>query len=58
MLNFLIAIGLIFGLMLAWLYVQYLARQYAEKHPEFGPVKQEGLGCGKHCGCKNGLCKN
>jgi len=56
MLNFLIAMGLIFSLMLAWIYIQQAARKYAAKHPEFGAAKEEGLGCGKNCGCKGGTC--
>jgi hypothetical protein len=57
MINFLIAIGVIFTLMSAWVGVQHLARVYAQKHPEFGAAKEEGLGCGKSCGCKEGACK-
>jgi len=55
--NALIAMGLIFILMLAWIGVQQVARQYAAKHPEFGAAKEEGLGCGKNCGCKAGSCE-
>jgi hypothetical protein len=40
--------------MLAWIYIQQIAREYAAKHPEFGAMKEEGLGCGKNCGCKGG----
>jgi len=30
--------------------VQYIARAYALKHPEFGPAREEGGGCGtSHC---------
>ncbi len=57
MLNFLIAMGIIFGLMIGWVFVQQAARKYAAKHPEFGAAKEEGLGCGKSCGCKGGLCE-
>ncbi len=49
--------GLIFSLMLAWIVIQQFARHYAAKHPEFGAMKEEGLGCGKNCGCKNNICE-
>ena len=42
--------------MLLWIGVQQLARIYAKKHPELGAAKEEGLGCGKNCGCKNKIC--
>ncbi len=57
MLNFIIAMGIIFGLMIAWIYIQQAARNYAARHPEFGAAKEEGLGCGKNCGCKGGVCE-
>ncbi len=56
MLQLLITIGIIFSILIGWVLVQQAARKYAAKHPEFGPAKEEGLGCGKTCGCKTG-CK-
>ena len=56
MLNFLIAVGVIFSLMLGWILVQQAARKFAARHPELGPAKEEGLGCGKNCGCQQGSC--
>ncbi len=58
MINFLIAISVIFILMLAWIWVQQMARTYALKHPELGKAKEEGLGCGKSCGCQGGSCQS
>jgi hypothetical protein len=58
MINFLIAMTVIFLLMAAWILVQQAARRYADRHPEFGPAKEEGLGCGKTCGCKPGSCSS
>ncbi len=57
MLNFLIAMAIIFTLMLAWIWVQQKSRKFAARHPEFGPAKEEGLGCGKNCGCVSGRCE-
>ncbi len=57
MLNFLIAMGIIFILMSGWILIQQAARKYAAKHPEFGPAKEEGLGCGKNCGCGANSCE-
>ena len=51
-----ITIIIIFLLLIAWVLVQQAARKYAASHPELGPVKEEGLGCGKTCGCKPGIC--
>lgn len=56
MLDYLLAAGLILLLLLGWILVQQAARNYAARHPEFGPAKEEGSGCGKGCGCRNGLC--
>jgi hypothetical protein len=56
MINFLMAMILIFVLMLTWVYIQQVTRNYAAKHPEFGAAKEEGLACGKNCGCKAGNC--
>lgn len=41
---------------MAWVLIQQAARKFAANHPELGPVKEEGLGCGKTCGCKKGSC--
>jgi len=48
-----IAITAIFALLLGWLLVQSLARLFARKHPELGPAREEGQGCGSSCGCQN-----
>jgi hypothetical protein len=58
MINFLIAFGVIFSLMLGWILVQQAARKLATKYPEYGPAKEEGLGCGKSCGCQANRCEN
>ena len=49
--KYLLAMGVILLLMLGWLAVQQLARLYARQHPEFGPLREEGSGCGSSCGC-------
>lgn len=56
MINLLLAIIIIFLLLLVWILTQQAARKFATKHPELGPAKEEGLGCGKTCGCKKGHC--
>ena len=56
MLNLIITIAIIFTLLMAWVLIQQVARKYAASHPELGPMKEEGLGCGKTCGCKGGSC--
>lgn len=50
MMTYLITVGLILLMLMGWVTVQYLARAYATKHPEFGPAREEGGGCGtSHC---------
>lgn len=34
-----------------WLFVQWLARRFAARHPEYGPSR-ECLGCGLGCACE------
>jgi hypothetical protein len=48
-----LATGLILLALLGWIRVQQAARDYAARHPEFGPAKEEGSGCG---GCGAGGC--
>lgn len=58
MADFIIAIVGVLLLLSGWLFVQYLARRYAARHPEFGPAREEGSGCGKSCMCTGGSCDN
>jgi len=53
MIEYLTAIAVIFILMLGWLLVQAIARNFARRHPEYGPFREEGAGCGSSCGCAN-----
>jgi hypothetical protein len=52
--DYLIAMTVIPVLMAAWLFVQWVSRKFAEAHPEFGPPREEGGGCGKSCSCSGG----
>ena len=56
MFNLLVTIVIIFSLLMGWALIQQAARKFAAKHPELGAMKEEGLGCGKNCGCKKGRC--
>lgn len=51
--TYLITIAILVGLLSVWIVVQQLARGYAARHPEFGPVREDGEtgcgGCGNHC---------
>jgi len=51
MLDYLLAIVLILVILLGWILVQQGARRFAARHPEFGPAKEEGSGCGSGCSC-------
>ncbi len=53
MVNFLIASAIIMLVLLGWVAVQQLARQFAERHPEFGPYVEK-RGCGGKCSCAEG----
>ena len=56
MADFVIASIAILLLLSGWLFVQHLARWYAARHPEFGPAREEGSGCGQSCLCAGGSC--
>jgi len=51
--NYLLAIGLVMILLVGWCTVQNWARNYARRHPEFGPAREDGGGCGLSCQCTN-----
>ena len=51
MADYLIAMAGVLGLLLGWVWVQQLARNFARRHPEFGPAREEGGGCGSSCSC-------
>lgn len=50
MLTYVVTIGLILVLLLAGIAVDRLYRGFARRHPELGPYRPEGGGCGGHCG--------
>ena len=58
MFKYLIAIAVIFVVLLGWIWVQGQARRYADRHPKFGPAREEGAGCGKSCLCSDKECVN
>lgn len=56
--SYLIAMLLVPALLMGWLGIQQLARRVAQAHPEFGPMREEGGGCGKNCGCSGNRCQS
>ena len=58
-LTYVITVLIILGLLAGWIGVQHLARLFAARHPELGPAREEGGGCGGlFCLCKEaGNCK-
>ena len=58
MIDFIIAILAIFAALTGWIWVQQLARRFAERYPQFGPAREEGSGCGTSCMCTGGTCAN
>jgi hypothetical protein len=53
MTTYLVTIGLILALLLGWIGVQRAYRRFARHHPELGPFRDEGAGCGA---CSAGKC--
>jgi len=55
LITYALAMLLILALLLGWVGVQHASRSFAARHPEFGPAREEGGGCGGLlCLCKNG----
>jgi hypothetical protein len=50
--------AIILLMLLGWIGVQHLARLFAVRHPEFGPAREEGGGCGNLCKCSGGQCRS
>lgn len=48
--DWLISAGALLLLILGWVGVQALARRTAAQHPEAGPYREAGGGCGGGCG--------
>ena len=55
--QYLIAMLLVPILLIGWLFIQHIARNFARSHPELGAYREEGGGCGKSCGCKGSSCQ-
>jgi len=49
-----LSVLIVFGMLAGWVAVQYLARRFAARHPELGPAREEGEGCGFLCHSKDG----
>lgn len=52
---YLAAIGAIVVLLGAMIFVERLYKHFAARHPELGPYRKEGAGCGM-CGGDGGSC--
>jgi hypothetical protein len=46
--SLLVTIVLLMALMIGWIEVQRMARRVADEHPEAGPLRLVGGGCGGH----------
>jgi len=47
--TYLIAILAMPTLLFCWVIVQFLAREFSRRHPESGPVREDGEGCSTGC---------
>ncbi len=59
--KYLIAMTVVPLLLIMWLVVQRITKHFSMTHPEFGPHREEGGGCGSSCSCsgtKKSECKN
>ncbi len=59
MVTYLVAIGLILAIMLIGIGVQRSYERFARRHPELGPFREAGKGCGScsaGSGCGGGSC--
>jgi hypothetical protein len=58
MLKVLLASTVILVVLLGWVLVQQVAREFARRHPEWGPYREK-VGCGGKCSCASGgSCKS
>lgn len=55
MYEFILTSAVIFAVLVAWQYVEYRYRRFANDHPTLGPFRPEP-GCGEGCGCSQGSC--
>ena len=66
LINWLITFAALMLMIAGWVWVQSLARRTAARHPEAGPFREAGGGCGGGCcgttpkpkpsGCAGGSC--
>lgn len=57
MVRFLAASLVIFSVLWGWIWVQAAYARFALRHPELGPFRGEGGGCGGGCSCSSGSCE-
>ncbi len=57
MASFLIAPLVIFGVLAGWIWVQGAYGRFAARHPNLGPYRGEGGGCGGGCCSGKGHCE-
>jgi hypothetical protein len=53
MLTYLATIAVVFALLTGLIVVQRAYQRFAQRHPELGPFREEGAGCGS---CNGGHC--
>ncbi|RKZ94019.1 MAG: chemotaxis protein [Gammaproteobacteria bacterium] len=58
LIRYFIAMFFMLAILFIWLMVQKLSRKFAADHPEFGPAREEGGGCGGGGKCNCGSIKN
>jgi hypothetical protein len=57
MLEYLLAFTIILIVMLGWVLAKQIARRFAQRHPQFGALKEEGSGRCHGCLCTDNKCK-
>lgn len=58
LIRYFVAMFFMLGVLFLWIMVQKYSRRFASEHPEFGPAREEGGGCGGGGKCNCGSIKN
>jgi len=58
LMNYLSALAVLLGFLGLWVGIQTLSRRIAASHPESGPFREAGAGCGGGCGVCGQSCSS
>ena len=55
--KFLLASAVILLVLMGWIWVDRAYQAFARRHPDLGPYREPGGGCGGGCSCSGGGCR-